>query len=129
LDHSPGECGLVTRADDPTDGAFPPNGSGFRCPAVFEDHDQRGHRSRQGKVGNDDIFVRFEENLTLGELHKMSMRFKHSAIDGWNCGEETISRPMAPDILVSHPTPRNGCSPGVPLDCHKCTDMSVASAT
>jgi hypothetical protein len=70
LDHRPGECGLVTRADNPTDGAFPPNGSGFRCPAVFEDHDQRRHRSRQGKVGNDDIFVRFEENLTLGELHK-----------------------------------------------------------
>jgi hypothetical protein len=110
LGHRPGERGLVARADDPTDGAFPPNGSSFRRPAVLKDHDQGRHRSRQRKVGNDDVFFRFEENLTLGELHKLNMGFEQSAIDCRNCGEETITRPMAPDIIVSHPTPRDGCS-------------------
>jgi hypothetical protein len=38
------------------------------------------------------------------------MGFEQSAIDCRNCGEETITRPMAPDIIVSHPTPRDGCS-------------------
>jgi len=117
LDHCPGECGLVARADDPTDGAFPPNGSSFCRPAVFEEHDQRRHRSRQRKVGNDDILFRFEENLTLGELHKLNMGFEQSAIDCWNCAEETISRPMAPDIIVSHPPPKRlftKCATGLP---------------
>jgi len=81
LYHRPGECGLVARADDAADGTFPPNRSGFRRPTVFEDHDQRRHRSRQWKVGNDDILFRFEENLTLSELHKLSVRFEQSAID------------------------------------------------
>jgi hypothetical protein len=103
----------MARADDPTDGAFPPNGSGFRRPAVFEDHDQRRHRSRQRKVGNYDILFRFEENLTLGEFHKLSVGFEHSAIDFRNCGEETISRPMAPDVLVSHLIPPTAVSLGV----------------
>jgi hypothetical protein len=129
LGHRPAECGLVARADDPTDGAFPPDGSGFRRPAVFEHHDQRRHRSRQRKVGNDDILVRFEENLTVRELRKLSVGFEHSAIDCRNCGEETISRPMAPEILVSHPIPRTVVSLGVSPDCHRCIEMSVAGAT
>jgi hypothetical protein len=104
LGHRPGECGLVARTDDPTDGAFPPDGSAFRRPAVFEHHHQRRHRSRQRKVGNDDILFRFEENLTRRELHKLSVGFEQSAINGRNCGEEAIFRPMAPD-LVNHPIP------------------------
>jgi hypothetical protein len=63
LYHRPSECGLVARADDPADGTFPPNGSGFRRPTIFEDHDQRRHCSRQWKVGSDDILFRFEENV------------------------------------------------------------------
>jgi hypothetical protein len=86
LVHRPGKCGLVARADDPTDGAFPPNGSCFRRPAVFEDYDQCRHRSSQRKVRNDHILFRFEENLTLGELNKLSVRFEHSAIACWKCG-------------------------------------------
>jgi hypothetical protein len=129
LGHRPGECGLVARADDPTDGAFPPDGSAFGRPAVFEHHDQRRHRSRQRKVGNDDILFRFEENLTLRELDKLGVGFEHSAIDCRNCGEETIFRPMAPDILVNHTIPPNSCFIRCVVDCHRCTEMSVVSAT
>jgi hypothetical protein len=57
-------------------------------------------------VGSDDILFRFEENVTLSELHKLSVGFEHGAIDCRNRGEETISRPMAPDILVNHPIPQ-----------------------
>jgi hypothetical protein len=95
----------VPRADNPADGTFPPNGSGFRRPTVFEDHDQRRHRSRQWKVGNDDILFRFEENVTLSEIHKLSVGFEHSAINFRDRREKTISRPMAPNILVNHPNP------------------------
>jgi hypothetical protein len=110
LGHRPGECGLVARTDDPTDGAFSPDGGAFRRPAVFEHHDQRRHRSRQWKVGNDDILLRFEENLTPRELHKLSVAFEHSAINCRNRGEETIFRPTAPDILVNHRSPETAIS-------------------
>src|SRR2546428_552876 len=109
--------------------ASPADGSGFRRPAVFEHHDQPRHRSRQRKVGNDDILFRFEENLTWRELHKLSVGFEQSAIDCRNCGEETIPRPMASDILVNHPPLEMVVSLRVSLDCHRCTEMSVASAT
>ena len=119
----------MARADNSTDGALPSDGSAFGHAAVFEHYDQRRHRSRQRKVGNDDILFRFEENLTLRQVNKLNVGLEHGAIDCRNCGEEAISPTNVASTLSSAiRSPETVVSLGV-ADCHRRTEMSVACAT
>ena len=109
--HRSGECGLVARTDDAADSAFASDASGFRGLPVFERHDQCGHCPSQRKVRNDNIFLRFEEHLSVGKLHKLNVRFEQGPIDCGNSSEEPIARPIASDLNVSHPLPQAAVPP------------------
>ena len=98
-------AGLCPALMIPPIGTFPPNGSGFCRPTGLRGPRSAPPSSRQWKVGNDDILFRLEENVTLSEIHKLSVGFEHSAINFRDRREKTISRPMAPNILVNHPSP------------------------
>ena len=115
LGNRPGECGLVAAADDPANGAFAPDGRGFCCPAVFEHDDECRHHSRQWEVGDDDIILRLEQDLTAIEVNKLRVRFEQSAIAGRKGSKKSIVRPMASDVLISHLPPTSVRSAMLPV--------------